>query len=288
MWRPPQRIKWTADPGPWPSREEAEASLLFAPVQVGGLTLEQRSWVPAMVPWRATADGFVTPAVLDLYGRFARGRPGAMVVEATGIRDIPSGPLLRLGDDRFVAGMRDLVETVRAASDGETRLFIQLIDFLAIRRRPDPEKYFGRFLVITDRHRKALGAEDWPEAKIRTHLADLDDAALDAVLSAREREALRMGYRERVTDTHLEHVRELPRVLPDDSIVPRDILWLSISIDHRLVDGERDQDADHDDDELAEQTGREGGLRVTRHAHLPRGGRLPTGSGSTAPRCNTR
>jgi len=32
-------------------------------------------------------------------------------------------------------------------------------------------------------------------------------------------------------------IRRLPRVMDDDSIVPRDILWLSISIDHRLVDG---------------------------------------------------
>lgn len=189
--------------------------MLFTPVRIGGLTLAQRSWVPAMVPWRATADGFVTPAVLDWYARFARGRPGAMVVEATGIRDIPSGPLLRLGDDRFVAGMTKLVETVRAASGGETRLFIQLIDFLAIRRRPDPEKYFQRFLAITDRHRAMLGAEDWPEAKIRAHLASLDDAARDAVLSNRERDALGMGYRERVTDTELSHIRDLPRVLPD-------------------------------------------------------------------------
>ena len=50
-----------------------------------------------MVPWRATGEGFVTPDVIDWYRRFARGKPGAIVVEATGIRDIPSGPLLRIG-----------------------------------------------------------------------------------------------------------------------------------------------------------------------------------------------
>lgn len=32
-------------------------------------------------------------------------------------------------------------------------------------------------------------------------------------------------------------LRRLPRVMPDDSIRPRDIMWFSISIDHRLVDG---------------------------------------------------
>ena len=66
------------------------------------------------------------------------------------IRDIPSGPLLRIGDDRFIPGLRELVETVRKASDGETCLFIQIIDFLRINRRPTVEKYFSRYLEITD------------------------------------------------------------------------------------------------------------------------------------------
>ena len=58
-----------------------------------------------MVPWRATDDGFVTRDVIDWYARFAEGQPGVLVVEATGIRDIPSGPLLRIGHDRFVPGL---------------------------------------------------------------------------------------------------------------------------------------------------------------------------------------
>ena len=58
--------------------------------------------VPAMVPWRATEEGLVTQEVLDWYGRFADGRPGVLVVEATGIRDVPSGPLLRIGHDRWM------------------------------------------------------------------------------------------------------------------------------------------------------------------------------------------
>src|SRR6202011_2987206 len=100
-------------------------------------------------PWVATGHGPVTPDVLDWYGRFAQGSPGAIVVEATGIRDVPSGPLLRIGHDRFLPGLRRLVDTVQEASEGHTRLFIQLIDFLAIRRRPDPEKFFARFLEVT-------------------------------------------------------------------------------------------------------------------------------------------
>lgn len=214
MWRPPERIKWSPDPGRWPSREEAARARLFQPVEVGPARLETRTWVPAMVPWRATADGDATPDVLDWYRRFARGRPGAIVVEATGIRDVPSGPLLRIGGDRFIPGLRRLVEAVREASGGRTRLFIQLIDFLAIRRRPDPARYFAEFLEVTDRHRAALGAGSWPEARIRARLAELDAAALEEVLDARELDSLRQGYRERVTDMELDHVRALPETLP--------------------------------------------------------------------------
>src|SRR6266403_507697 len=136
MWRPPERIRHEARSGHWPSAAEAAASRLFSEVQVGTVKLAQRTWVPAMVPWRASEEGLVTPDVLDWYECFARGRPGAIVVEATGIRDVPSGPLLRIGHDRFLPGLRDLARVVRDASNGETRLVIQLIDFLSIRRRP--------------------------------------------------------------------------------------------------------------------------------------------------------
>jgi 2,4-dienoyl-CoA reductase-like NADH-dependent reductase (Old Yellow Enzyme family) len=164
-----------------------------------------------MVPWRATDDGYVTPEILGWYRRFAEGRPGALVVEATGVRDIPSGPLMRIGDDRFISGLRNLVETVRAASGGHTRLFIQLIDFLRIRRRPEPERYFGEFLRITERHRALVGGTD---AEIRTSLARMSDAEVERVLSERELDALRYGEREVVTDVDQQHIRDLPEVLP--------------------------------------------------------------------------
>jgi len=88
-------------------------SRLFSPLNAGRLRLEHRIWVPAMAPWRASPDGFVTEAVVDWYERFAAGEPGALVVEATGIRDVPSSPLLRIGDDRFLPRLAKLVEAVR-------------------------------------------------------------------------------------------------------------------------------------------------------------------------------
>jgi 2,4-dienoyl-CoA reductase-like NADH-dependent reductase (Old Yellow Enzyme family) len=214
MWRPPERIRHDARPGRWPSADEAAASMLFSPVRVGGHELCHRGWVPAMVPWRANEDGVVSRNVLDWYARFARGRPAALVVEATGIRDIPSGPLLRIGDDRFIPGLVELVRTVREASRGETRLYIQLIDFLAIRRRPDPGKYFERYLVVTDRHRERLGSPEASDTEVRARLASLAEPELAAVLSPAELEALNFGQRERVTDLEREHIRRLPETLP--------------------------------------------------------------------------
>ncbi len=161
-----RRVRHRLPPVHWPDRAEAAAARWFSPVRLGARCVaETRTWVPAMVPWRATEDGLVTPEVLDWYARFAEGQPGVLVVEATGIRDIRSGPLLRIGDDRFVPGLRRLVELVRERSGGHTRLFIQLIDFLAVRRRPEPARFFERYLAVTaglrDRLAAALGEPAW-------------------------------------------------------------------------------------------------------------------------------
>ena len=211
MWQPTERIKHERPDKAWPTKDEAAHARLFQPLAIGPRTARTRTWVPAMVPWRATDDGFVTRDVIDWYSRFAVGKPGVLVVEATGIRDVASGPLLRIGHDRFLPGLTDLARAVKDASGGETLLFIQLIDFLSIRRRPPRDKYFARFLAITDRHRELVGGTD---AEIRAKLEATPDAELPKFLTARELDDLERGYRERVTDMHLPHVAELPRVLP--------------------------------------------------------------------------
>ena len=221
MWKFKNPIRHPILEARWPTAEVAARSRLFSPVGIGKLEARSRTWVPAMVPWRATEDGFVTEQNLNWYKRFAEGRPGVLVVEATGVRDIPSGPLLRIGDDRFIPGLRKLVDVVREASDGQTLLFIQIIDFLAVKRRPEKAKYFQRFLVVDDHHRRALAEvtehTDWvieSDAEVREYLQNADDEIVEFVLRPRELEALRFGYRERVTDTHLEHIRDLPSELP--------------------------------------------------------------------------
>jgi 2,4-dienoyl-CoA reductase-like NADH-dependent reductase (Old Yellow Enzyme family) len=199
--------------------------MLFSPLALrSGLVLRERSWVPAMVPWRATEEGFVTADVLDWYARFAAGEPGAIVVEATGIRDIPSGPLLRVGHDRFIAGLAELVAVVREQSAGKTRLLLQIIDFLRIRRRPEPARFLREFLELRPAHREALAlCRGDPsivdpslvgDEALSAMLLTASDADLEAVLSSRELEALRFGARERVWDTEEPHIAALPRVLP--------------------------------------------------------------------------
>ena len=222
MWKFKNPIRHHIPDTSWPTATEAKRSILFQPVRVGRLELENRTWVPAMVPWRATDDGFVTQDNLDWYRRFAAGRPGALVVEATGVRDIPSGPLLRIGHDRFLPGLKQLVQTVKEASDGHSKLFIQIIDFLSVKRRPEREKYFARFLELDERHWRALAEVSndnrWlsaAEIEVRNYLNAATDEILEQVLNKRELESLWFGYRESVTDVDLPHVRELPDVLPE-------------------------------------------------------------------------
>lgn len=221
MWKFANPIRHRIEETDWPEAGQAARSLVYSPIKIGQLEARSRTWVPAMVPWRATEDGYVTQQNLDWYRRFAQGRPAVLVVEATGVRDIPSGPLLRIGDDRFLPGLRKLVDVVKDASGGETLLFIQIIDFLAVKRRPERSKYFQRFLQIRDQHRRAIAEathqQQWltaDEYELRNFLQNATEEVVSLVLDAREREALAFGYRERVTDMHLEHIRELPRELP--------------------------------------------------------------------------
>ena len=82
MWKFARPIKHKIEKTRWPTADEAARSLLFSPTQIGRLEARSRTWVPAMVPWRATEDGLVTPQNLDWYRLFAEGRPGVLVVEA--------------------------------------------------------------------------------------------------------------------------------------------------------------------------------------------------------------
>lgn len=191
-------------------------SRLFSPLQLvpSGVQLQSRTWVPAMVTWRGDASGMVTQQHIDWYSRIAQGKPGVLVVEATGVRDVPSGPLLRINDDAFVPGLAKLATAIKEQSAGATRVLIQLIDFLRIRRRPEPHRFFSEFLRITPAHKRYVGLPHATDDQTRQALAALPQTALAEALTARELEALHFGERERVTDVHLPHIKDLPALLP--------------------------------------------------------------------------
>lgn len=182
-------------PGP-----DASHSLVFQPFPIGraGLVMPNRLWLPAMVTWRGTEDGFVTDSVREIYLRYARGGVGLIVLEATGIRDVASGPLLRLSHDRYVPGLSELVSEIKAVTPA--LVLPQLIDFLKIARRK-PTRIAMEGLVSRGR---------LPEAALA-----LSDAQFEADLERqlpdpRDRRDFRFGYRQTIEDLSLDEIHELP------------------------------------------------------------------------------
>ncbi len=111
-----------------------------------------------MVPWRATADGLRHRRSCCAGTRASPGPPRRHrggghrhSRRALGAAPARGRRPLRPGARRRLAG------AVRAASEGRTRLFIQLIDFLAISGGPPRQTYFARFLALTPRLRERVG-----------------------------------------------------------------------------------------------------------------------------------
>jgi len=96
------------------------------------MTLPNRILVTAMVTRLSGEDGVVNQAIMDRYVRFAKGEAGLIVVEATAVHRSKSGPLLRLCDDEFIPGHREMLKRMRAA--GPSKVALQIIHFLKIAR----------------------------------------------------------------------------------------------------------------------------------------------------------
>ena len=145
-------------PAPSTHSLDPRHSLLFSPLVINGVRLENRVCIPAMVTW-LSPDGTVTDDIRQRYLRYAQGEPGMIVLEATGVHEIKSGPLLRISNDSYIPGLRSLVQQMHDASP--SKVVLQIIHFLRIARR-DPEGYL--------RH---LGREDLigqPDEVVQQHL----------------------------------------------------------------------------------------------------------------------
>jgi len=105
---------------------------LFEPIDINGMTLPNRVVLTAMVTRLSGEDGLVNKDIIDRYVRFAKGEPGLIVLEAMAVHEARSGPLLRIGDDRFLPGLMDLRKALHEAAP--VKVIPQIIHFLKIAR----------------------------------------------------------------------------------------------------------------------------------------------------------
>jgi 2,4-dienoyl-CoA reductase-like NADH-dependent reductase (Old Yellow Enzyme family) len=105
---------------------------LLEPFRIGAMELANRIVLPAMVTRLSGEDGFVNGEITDRYVRFAKGGPGLMVLEAMAVHEARSGPLLRIGHDRYLPGLIGLLGAIREA--GDAKVVPQIIHFLKISR----------------------------------------------------------------------------------------------------------------------------------------------------------
>ncbi len=106
---------------------------LFSPITLRGVTFPNRIMRTSMVSGLATEDGFVTDVLKERYQREAKGEVGAIVVEAAVVLPSRSSYNLRISDDRFTEGLKEVVEVIRKANP-ETKIGVQIMHFLKIAR----------------------------------------------------------------------------------------------------------------------------------------------------------
>lgn len=106
---------------------------LFSPISIGGLKCQNRIQRTSMVSGLATEDGWVTDELKKRYQREAKGGAGSIVVEATVIIPSKSSYNLRISDDRFISGLKELVLVMREANP-EVKIGIQIMQHLKISR----------------------------------------------------------------------------------------------------------------------------------------------------------
>ena len=106
---------------------------LFEPFHFGDkLTIENHIMMPPIVTRLATHEGEVTEELIDRYLLYARGGAGIIVMEAIAVERQKSGQLLRLNDDSYIAGLKELNRRVHAET--AAKIAPQIIHFLKIAR----------------------------------------------------------------------------------------------------------------------------------------------------------
>jgi dimethylglycine catabolism A len=105
---------------------------LFEPLDINGMVIPNRVMVPAMVTHLCREDGHVNQDIIDRYAAYAEGGAGLIVVEAMAIHQNKSGSLLRVSDDQFIPGLRQLTKRIHDCSD--SKVVPQIIHFMKVAR----------------------------------------------------------------------------------------------------------------------------------------------------------
>ncbi|HNR14696.1 MAG TPA: NADH:flavin oxidoreductase [Thermodesulfobacteriota bacterium] len=106
---------------------------LFEPYIINNkLEVHNRIMMPPVVTRLATTEGQVTKALIDRYVLYAQGGSGIVVTEAISVQEQKSGQLLRLSEDEFIVGLKEL--TKRVHGESEAKIAPQILHFLKIAR----------------------------------------------------------------------------------------------------------------------------------------------------------
>lgn len=138
-------------------------SNLFQPLQLRGLTLENRIVMPSMGTLMASEDSFVTDRQIDYYVARAKGGAGLILMEcAPVLPENTPGFEPGISDDKFIPGLTRLVEAVHAVGG---KIGIQVFEPAegSMNGHADPKKLTIRGPVERLRGRwPAVEAEDIP------------------------------------------------------------------------------------------------------------------------------
>ncbi len=106
--------------------------MLFSPFSIRHLTLPNRTVHAPVVTRLESEEGTVTPLLTERVMRITRGGVGFFILGAIGVTGKKSGSLLRIHDDGFIPGLRDLVKKVH--DETEAKIGVQLVHFLKLAR----------------------------------------------------------------------------------------------------------------------------------------------------------
>lgn len=107
------------------SNQSDKFPMLFSPVTINQLRLENRVIMSPTHDGLSDHEGFVTPEATEFYTRRARGGLGMVVIGAVDVNPRKS-PHARLTDDKFVPGWQQLIKRIH--SESASKVCPQLIN----------------------------------------------------------------------------------------------------------------------------------------------------------------